>query len=62
MIDWVLSRTGLVSHDGAWIAQSMLAEYHAAGLCHDLEHVRRKIYRQRLEDARREALRGGMGA
>ena len=55
MIDWVLSRKDLVFHDGAWIAQSTLADYHAAELCHDLEHVRMKIYRQRLQDARREA-------
>jgi hypothetical protein len=36
MIDWVLSRKDLVFHDGAWIAQSTLAEYHEAGLCNDL--------------------------
>ena len=36
MIDWELSRKGLVFHDGAWIAESTLAEYHVAGLCNDL--------------------------
>ena len=43
MIDWELSRKGLVFHDGVWIAESTLAEYHAAGLCNDLRaHKNRK--------------------